>query len=127
MSNNLTDEQQQAQDHPPSWSEMFDHADPPIFQDQPQAPGPRSSAHIHANRRKAADTTQRQAMDLDVIEKAAQDEADDLALAKATRLRRDGKPVPDGIAARAARAARARGTSMSSAEIMAENFNRGRS
>lgn len=120
------DQDQYLQTRPRSFAEEFDDVTEPAFLEQPAAPGPRSSAVIHSNKRKAGVAETNRLRDLEVIDQAAQDEADDLALAKATRLRREGKPVPAGVAARAARAARARGTSRSSAETMAEIFNRGR-
>jgi hypothetical protein len=114
----MTEEQQQAQDHPPAWSTVFGDEDPAAYAplDQPGVP---ASARQHALRRRAADAEAQRDMDLEAVDRAAREEADDLALAKATRLRRDGLAVPAAVLARAARAARARGTSMSSAEIMA--------
>ena len=119
----MTAEQQQ---HPPSFAGLLgdlDH-DVPTFLDAPATPGPRSTAVRFNNRGKADAAEARRDRDLEVVDRAARDEADDLALAKATRLRRDGQPVPASILARAARAARARGTSMSSAEIMARRAGR---
>ena len=120
--------QKQAQEHPPPFAGLFGDldGDPPLFEgrDEGRPPPRSSSAHRHAQRRFKNDRQASQEQDQDVIARAAQEEADDIALAQATRLANAEKPVPPEIMAMAARAARARGTSMSSAEIMAMQVKR---
>jgi len=59
-----------------------------------------------------------------MVDRAAEHEANELALAKATKLRRAGKPIPPMLARRAARAAK--GMTRSSAEELADRYHRRR-
>jgi hypothetical protein len=124
MTEQPIDQDSYLRQRPRSMAEELDGVTDPSFADLAQ-PQINPSAQQHAQRRAANDAEVRRDRDLEVVDRAARDEADDLALAKATRLRRDRQPVPAGVLARAARAARARGTSMSSAEIMAARAGRG--
>jgi hypothetical protein len=123
----MTDEQQLAQNHPPSWSSIFGEDDGPSMFDEasPVAP-PNSSAVKMASRRQRRDREAQQERDLAVIQRAAEVDADEQALAKAIRLRDAGKKVPADLRIRAARAARNRGTPMSSAELLSMQAGRGR-
>jgi hypothetical protein len=106
--------------HPPSWTEVFgEDLGPSMITDDPHTAPPRSSAAIMAKRRRDRDREAAQERDMAQLQAVAQDEADDQALAEALRLARKGKKIPADLLAGAMRAARARGTAMSSAEIMA--------
>jgi hypothetical protein len=90
----MTDEQKQAQAHPPAWSTIFDHADPPIFDDGPSYDPPKDSTAA----KHAAGVRQRE-------QKAAQDRA---RLAEHFRKQREaaerdplrGVPTSEILAAR---------------------------
>jgi hypothetical protein len=108
---------------PRSVAEDLDGVTEPAFADldQPQIP---ASARQHAARYDAATAEAKRAADLQVVDQAAQADADALALAKVHRLRKAKKPVPPQLLARAARAARAQGRSMSSSELLAARAGR---
>jgi hypothetical protein len=119
----MTEEQQQAQAHPPSWASMFDHADEPVFSDFAPVPDDRSSAAKHVRMVRSREQEARQAWDLAVIARAADAQDDDLALDRATELLRQGKPVPVALRLRATRAAQRQGGAMpSSAEQLAARY-----
>jgi hypothetical protein len=129
---NETDERiarEQAQNHPPSWASLFDHADPPLFEDAGPSyfPDDRSSASKMAKRRQARDQAAAERRDLAVIAQAAAEQNDDAALEKATDLIRHGQKVPPGLRILAARAAQRQGGAMpSSADQHAARALRGR-
>ena len=117
----MTEEQELAQGHPPAWSTVFGDEDMAAYmpQDQPAPPGPRSSASMHANRRRQHDQEARRDQDLARITASAREQAEDEALLEAQRLNRAGQAVPAGIRSMAARALDRRGVRVSSAEQMA--------
>lgn len=108
------------QAHPPSWSAIFGEDDgPSMITDDPHTASPRSSAMTMAKRRRDRDREAAQQRDMATLQAAAREDEDDQALAHALRLAKAKRPVPPDVLAGAMRAARARGTAMSSAEIMA--------
>jgi hypothetical protein len=117
----MDEEQEQAQNHPPSWASMFDHADPPLFEDAGPSyhPDDRSSAARIGKAVRAREREGRQQRDLAVIAKAAAEQDDDTALERAAELLSRGQPVPTSLRIRAARAANRRGVSIPSHEQLA--------
>jgi hypothetical protein len=114
----MSEEQEQAQTHPPSWASMFDHSDPPLFEDAGPSyfPDERSSAARHAGRVRDRERAAAQRRDLAVIQAAADDQADEHALEQAASLTSRGLPVAEALRIRAARAARRAGNTPSTAE-----------
>jgi hypothetical protein len=111
---------EQAQAHPPSMAAvMGEDLGPPLFTDQPPEPSDRSTASRIARGRHESDQQAAHQRDLHLVDRAAEHEADELAYAKAVKLRRAGKSVPPDTAARAARVARGKGLAGSSAEQLA--------
>jgi hypothetical protein len=86
----------------------------------------RSTAARHAAKRHRRILEEAARRDLDTITRAADRQADELALAEATKLIRERKEIPPHIRVRAARAARSKGMTRSSAEELAERYHRGR-
>jgi hypothetical protein len=125
---NLSEEQERAQGHPIPWSEIFDHADPPVFDEAGPSyyPGERSSAARHAKAVRSREQAIAERRDLAVIARAADEQNDDRALDRATELIRQGQPVPAAVRIRAARAAQRNGGAIPSAELHAAKALRGR-
>jgi hypothetical protein len=131
MTRNTNDERiarEQAQAHPPSIASMFgEDLGPPVYGDVGPSHFPleHSSAAKHAHHRQQRELAAAARRDLQDIARAADQEADELALADATRAMREGRDVPTATRLRAARAARAKGTRLSSAEQLAARYRRG--
>jgi hypothetical protein len=100
---------EQAQHHPPSWATMFDHADPPLFEDPPLEPSRNSSAARIARRRQLQEQAAQQDRDLALIERVAQDQKDDEHLDLALLRLRQGRKVPNRALPGAVRAAQRQG------------------
>jgi hypothetical protein len=126
MTKDQNQAQQQAQDHPPSWSEVFgEDLGPSQFLDLDAEPSPTSSAAVHARRRQQADQEQRRGQDLAQLQVAAQEEKEDQALERAIHLINKGGYPGKATAELAMRSQRRRGTSvLSSAEILAARIRR---
>jgi hypothetical protein len=125
-STDMDQEQEQANQHPPAWSSVFGDQDLNIFADQPQPPGPRSSAARHAGRRRTNDLEAQQARHLAQLQDHAREAAEDEALETSQELLRAGRKVPDQTRHLAIAALRRRGVNVSSADQMAQQFRAGR-
>jgi hypothetical protein len=112
---NQTDEritQQHAQDHPPTWAEMYgDDLGPDPFQDAPTEPAKTSTAAAMARKVKEAERAAQQRRDLGIIAQVAQEEQEDNAFDIVRRRALAGTlgKVRPGVIALAASAARRRG------------------
>ena len=117
----MTDEQDQIQQHPPSWSSIFGESDgPSMITDDPRGASPRSSAMAMAKRRQKRDREAQQERDLVQLQTVAQEEADARDLDQALKLYQAGKKVPGDVLRGAMRANKRRGGErLSSAELLA--------
>jgi hypothetical protein len=104
-----------------SFPEMFgEDMGPPVFQDQPQEPGPHSTAAIMTRRRQRLEKEARRDRDLAQLASVAAEESLDRALDKALELIQRGRKVPDGVRGQAMAALNRRGGNLTSAELMAQ-------
>jgi hypothetical protein len=128
MHENLSEEQERVQGHPPSWAAIYGDQgmDVPVYGDPGPSwdPSDRSSAAKHASRVRRREQAAAQQRDLAVIARAAAEQNDDKALEQATELLRRGQEVPDHLRVRAARAARRNGTTIPTADQHAAKVRR---
>jgi hypothetical protein len=116
---NLTEDQQQAQDHPPAWNSVFGDDDHPSAYaplEQPRIP---ESAKRMASRVAARELEAKQARRLATLRAVAQEQAEDEALDDAQALIREGKKVPEATQRMAVVAAQRRGVQIPTSEILA--------
>jgi hypothetical protein len=121
QSMNQTDEQEQAQDHPPSWAQTFGDLDLTPYQPQDQAPppGPRSSAARHSARVREGERQAREARQLAQLQADARERLEDEALVQAQQMTRAGRRVPADIRELASAALARRGVHVPSSETLA--------
>lgn len=128
---NLTEEQERAQGHPPSWAAIYGDQgmDVPVYGD----PGPshhpddRSTAARMAKQVRTREQHAAERRDLAVVLRAADALKDDQALEQVAELTERKANIPHALLVRAARAARRNGTAIPSAEQHAAKALRGRS
>jgi hypothetical protein len=112
---NTTEEptaQELAQDHPPSWSEVFnDLGDQAAYtpQDQPAPPGPRSSARRHAGRVAQGQHEARHEQNMAQLQTAARRQQDAQASAEVLRRIAKGQDISPALAEQAMRHQREQG------------------
>jgi hypothetical protein len=118
---NMDDEQQQAQDHPPSWSTVFGDEDLTPYQPQDQAPppGPKSTATLHTNRVREGERAAREARQLARIRTSNRERIEDEALETAQGMTRAGRTVPADVRELASAALARRGVHVPSSVTLA--------
>jgi hypothetical protein len=115
---------QQAQDHPPSWAQMYgDDLGPSMFTDPAPTPAKGSSARHHARRVREHERDAAERHDLRQLGAAAIEDQQERELARAIDLIQRKKRVPATTRTSAMAALRARGAAgLSSAEQHAANY-----
>ena len=117
MTMDMTEEQQQRQEHPPSFAEVMGEELGVNFDPGPaHDPGKYSSAARHARAVKSREQAAAERRDLAVIARAADEQDDELALEQALELVGRAQEIPTALRIRAARAARRSGTTIPTAE-----------
>jgi hypothetical protein len=92
----MTEEQEQAQQHPPAWSTVFgdDNLSAYTPQDQAPPPGPKSSAARHSARVREGERQALEARRLAKLQAEARERLEDDSLEVAQGMLRAGRPVP---------------------------------
>jgi hypothetical protein len=120
--------QELAQDHPPSWSEVFDDLGDMAAYAPVDQPPINKSAKQHAQRRQAKDQEQRHEQNLHQLQAQAQAQKDEAAHAEVMRLISAGQDISPALAEAAMRWQRQQGgLGQSTAQTIAARALRGRS